>query len=80
MNGIVNPAQDRVTQRVLDSDNRLVYSIDALGFVEKNDYDALGHLTRTTRFAEAVPAGTPTTLTGSRRRWPRMPPGLTSGR
>jgi len=51
----VNNAQDHVTQRVFDADNRLAYTIDALGFVQRNDYDALGQVIHTTRYAQAIP-------------------------
>ena len=64
VSGVANAALDHVEQRVFDADNRLVYKIDALGFVEKTDYDALGQVIRTTRFAQAIPAGTAPTLAG----------------
>ncbi|PKB13885.1 LysM peptidoglycan-binding domain-containing protein [Janthinobacterium sp. 64] len=44
--------------RVFDSANRLLYSVDALGYVTQNTYDANGHVTRVARYANtvAVPA------------------------
>jgi YD repeat-containing protein len=48
---VANTGVDRVVQRVFDIDDRRVYTIDALGFVEKTDYDALGQAIRTTRYA-----------------------------
>jgi YD repeat-containing protein len=61
---LVPSSQDRGDQNVFDADNRLVYKIDALNFVSKAEYDALGHVTRTIRYANAIPAGTPATLAG----------------
>jgi YD repeat-containing protein len=61
---VPDAANDRTTQRVLDADNRLVFRIDSLGFVEKNQYDAAGRVTQTIRYANALPAGTPATLAG----------------
>ncbi|MED5595887.1 GH-E family nuclease [Janthinobacterium sp. P210006] len=40
--------------RVFDGANRLLYSIDALGYVTQNSYDANGHVTRVDRYANAV--------------------------
>jgi YD repeat-containing protein len=61
---VADSALDRVNQQVLDADEHVVYKIDALGFVTKNDYDALGRVTRATRYANAVPSTTPATLAG----------------
>jgi YD repeat-containing protein len=43
-------ATDQVTRFVYDAGNRLRYTIDATGSVSENTYDAVGNLTRTTRF------------------------------
>jgi|GEM_PF-475336 YD repeat-containing protein len=50
--------------RVFDGANRLLYSIDALGYVTQNSYDANGHVTRVDRYANAVavPAASATAL------------------
>ena len=42
----------------------MVYAIDALGDVTQKDYDALGQVARTTRYARAIPASTLATLAG----------------
>ena len=47
-------AADRVSRQVFDSANRLVYSVDPLGFVQKYAYDERGNMTVQTRFARSV--------------------------
>src|SRR5207302_9091240 len=39
---------------VHDADDRLVYTIDALGNVSKNDYDAQGRIVRSTAYATPI--------------------------
>ncbi|MDB5856274.1 MAG: rane protein of unknown function [Herminiimonas sp.] len=57
-----DPAHDRITRTVYDSANRQVYTIDAQGYVTGLRYDGLGHVTRSTRYARALPAGVAATL------------------
>ena len=45
--------------RVFDSANRLLYSVDALSYVTQNTYDANGHVTRVARYANAVTVAVP---------------------
>ena len=54
-------ARDKVDRSVFDKDGRLVYGIDSLGGVVKNEYDAAGRVVKTTAYATpiTVPA-TPT--------------------
>jgi YD repeat-containing protein len=52
---------DRVTRAFYDRDDRLVYSIDALGFVTRQEYDRLGHVTKQSRYADAYTATDTTT-------------------
>jgi len=58
-----NPAQDRVTRSVYDAAGRLAYALDALWAVEARQYDGVGRLTRTTRYA-ATFENTTLTLAG----------------
>ncbi|OZG69945.1 hypothetical protein BTA51_28545, partial [Hahella sp. CCB-MM4] len=44
----------RTSQSVYDARGELVYSLDAAGYVTHQEYDAQGHVIRTTRYAEAV--------------------------
>ncbi|OZG69932.1 hypothetical protein BTA51_28610, partial [Hahella sp. CCB-MM4] len=44
----------RTSQSVYDARGQLVYSLDAAGYVTHQEYDAQGHVIRTTRYAEAV--------------------------
>ncbi|WKB51634.1 LysM peptidoglycan-binding domain-containing protein [Eleftheria terrae] len=46
-------ARDQVTRTVYDKANRATHSVDALGFVTQREYDALGRVTSTTRYATA---------------------------
>ena len=46
---------DRLTQSVYDRDGREVYSINAVGGVTERTYDALGNVTRTRAYANAIP-------------------------
>ncbi|WP_086139183.1 MULTISPECIES: LysM peptidoglycan-binding domain-containing protein [unclassified Janthinobacterium] len=53
--------------RVFDSANRLLYSVDALGYATQNTYDANGRVTRVVRYANAVavPAASATAMTAA---------------
>ena len=48
---------DQVTRFVYDTSNRLRFTIDALGAVSENVYDALGNVIVSTRFARRPTAG-----------------------
>lgn len=48
---MVDAAHDRITRRVFDANNRLVYAVDSLGYVKKTRYDAQGRVTGTTGYA-----------------------------
>ena len=48
---------DQVTRFVYDTSNRLRFTIDALGSVSENVYDAVGNVIVTTRFARRPTAG-----------------------
>lgn len=52
-NPVLTPA-DRVTRTVHDLQHRPVFEIDALGQVTEHDYDPLGNLSRTIRYATAL--------------------------
>ncbi|OEZ54738.1 DUF4214 domain-containing protein [Duganella sp. HH105] len=61
-----NPAPqpaDRVTRTIYDLDNRPVYSIDALGQVTEQRYDAYGNVSSTLQYAAALKASQLATLT-----------------
>jgi YD repeat-containing protein len=45
-----NAALDRVTQAAYDADGRLIYSVDAAGYVTAYAYDADGRVTSTVRY------------------------------
>ncbi|ROH83782.1 RHS repeat protein, partial [Pseudomethylobacillus aquaticus] len=49
-----NAVNDRVTQRVYDGANRLVFSVDAERYVTQRTYDGLGNLTLSKRFANRM--------------------------
>lgn len=50
----VDALRDASINRVFDGANRLAYSVDALGYVSSNTYDANGNLTELARFDSAV--------------------------
>jgi YD repeat-containing protein len=50
----VAATDDRTSHQVFDAANRLVYSVDSLGFTQKLEYDDKGNLTAQTRFAKSV--------------------------
>jgi len=47
-------ASDRTTRYAYDTDNRLIYTVDALGVVTEQRYDANGNVTRTSVHAAAI--------------------------
>ncbi|MBI2308425.1 MAG: LysM peptidoglycan-binding domain-containing protein [Rhodocyclales bacterium] len=47
-------AQARLTRYAYDDANRLAYTVDALGAVVRNDYDAEGRILQTTAYATAI--------------------------
>ncbi len=49
---VADPAQDRLTHRVLDPNGRLRFQIDPLGGVTETEYDRYGEVTRTLQYAE----------------------------
>src|ERR1700752_3218711 len=55
-------ADDEVTNFVYDSADRLRFTIDAAGSITENNYDALGNVVTTTRFARR-PTPAPATFT-----------------
>ncbi|MBI1889492.1 MAG: LysM peptidoglycan-binding domain-containing protein, partial [Burkholderiales bacterium] len=62
--GVQSNPNDRVQRNVFDSANRLVYSVDAAGFVAYTQYDGAGRIRSATHYAAAISAGTPATLEG----------------
>ncbi|MFL6676160.1 MAG: transglycosylase SLT domain-containing protein [Massilia sp.] len=48
---------DRKTSQIFDAAGRLVYVVDAEGYVRKNEYDGQGRLTAVTQYATKIPAG-----------------------
>ncbi|NVJ60936.1 MAG: LysM peptidoglycan-binding domain-containing protein [Gammaproteobacteria bacterium] len=56
-NVITNPEQDRTVRAVYDAANRAILTVDALGGVVKNEYDAQGNLTEKRWFAERLASG-----------------------
>lgn len=49
---------DRITTMAYDAANRVVLTIDPVGAVTRNTYDALGHVVATTLYAQTVAIGT----------------------
>lgn len=60
----LNPdaVNDRITRQLFDGDGRAVFSLDALGYVTRNEYDAFGRVVRSTQYALAIPADAAQTL------------------
>jgi len=58
-----NSANDRIEQRAFDAANRMVYSVDPLGYVKKISYDGIGRISATTQYSLAIAASTANTLT-----------------
>ncbi|WP_390342926.1 hypothetical protein ACFJIS_21260 [Variovorax boronicumulans] len=54
-------ARDQRTRTFVDATGREQLSVDALGNVQQNQYDANGRLTRVTRYPKPVPAATANT-------------------
>lgn len=54
-------ARDQRTRTFFDAEGREQLSVDALGNVQQNQYDANGRLTRVTRYPKPVPAATANT-------------------
>ncbi|WP_454056445.1 LysM peptidoglycan-binding domain-containing protein [Cupriavidus sp. Marseille-Q8015] len=51
---VSNTAQDRIERRAYDAANRMIYSVDAMGYVRKTDYDGIGHVVKTTQYGLAI--------------------------
>ena len=68
-NGNVATSTDanlKVTRYAYDAENRLLFAVDALGGTTRNDYDAQGHVARTTRYATSINTTTlPTPVTAA---------------
>ncbi|MBC5784230.1 LysM peptidoglycan-binding domain-containing protein [Ramlibacter sp. USB13] len=52
------PSADRTSRTAYDAGGRAVYTVDALGAVRGSQYDGVGRLVRTVRYAVAVNPGT----------------------
>jgi YD repeat-containing protein len=50
----VRPTLDHVEQRILDAAGRLLFGLDAAGFVTQRSYDGNGNLTQEVRYANAL--------------------------
>lgn len=59
---VQDASNDRVTRQAFDAAGHLIYTIDPLGYVSRNDYDTFGRIVGTHRFALAILASTPNTL------------------
>ncbi|MFT3736037.1 MAG: hypothetical protein QM776_13595 [Rhodocyclaceae bacterium] len=57
-----NAAKDRTTRTVFDSLGRQVYSIDAANYVKETQYDALGNVTKTIEYPQAINVGLAPTI------------------
>ncbi|MDQ0045676.1 LysM peptidoglycan-binding domain-containing protein [Variovorax boronicumulans] len=57
----VDTANDRTVKRTYDGANRLVYTVDPMGFVSKNAYDGVGRVTQTVSYWLSIPAATANT-------------------
>lgn len=53
---------DRIVRKVFDGDGRAVFTVDALGYVSRNEYDVAGRVTRNVQYVLAIPADTAPTL------------------
>lgn len=49
-------SKDQLSQRAYDANGRLVFSVDALGFVRRSSYDGLGRVTASTLYAKPIAA------------------------
>ncbi|MET3517893.1 YD repeat-containing protein, partial [Pseudacidovorax sp. 1753] len=54
-------ANDRTVKRTFDAANRLVYTVDSLGYVKLTSYDGLGHITQTVDYWYSIPPATANT-------------------
>jgi YD repeat-containing protein len=54
VDAIADSAKDQRTQQAFDAAGRLVYSVDALGGVQKTSYDANGNVTSSTVYGRAA--------------------------
>ncbi|MCW7537965.1 LysM peptidoglycan-binding domain-containing protein [Aquabacterium sp. A7-Y] len=55
-------ARGQVTRYVHDAENRLQWTVDATGAVRRHEYDAEGRLSRSTAYADRIPAASLTGL------------------
>lgn len=51
---ILSGADDKITRNVYDAANRQIYSVDAIGAVTQQIYDANGQITQTIRYAKPI--------------------------
>ncbi|MGY1490816.1 hypothetical protein ACW4YW_15525, partial [Methylobacillus pratensis] len=51
---LITSANDRVTQSVYDRDNRLIFTVDANGYVTRNEYDTAGNVVKRTQYANKM--------------------------
>ncbi|OJZ07381.1 MAG: hypothetical protein BGP22_17795 [Variovorax sp. 67-131] len=49
---------DRVSRQVFDASGRVIYGVDALGYVSKTHYDGVGRVRGTTQYARPILQGT----------------------
>ncbi|TFY97069.1 LysM peptidoglycan-binding domain-containing protein [Ramlibacter humi] len=61
---VVANSADRTTRHAYDAAGRLVYEVDALGHVTGTQRDALGQVTRTTRYWGPIGSSMPNTAAG----------------
>jgi YD repeat-containing protein len=61
---IASNATDRTTRNAYDASGRMAYAVDALGAVKASQYDGVGRLTRSTRYATTIPLATDNSATG----------------
>ncbi|MDP9912417.1 YD repeat-containing protein [Variovorax boronicumulans] len=57
----VDAANDRITRQLFDAAGRVIYGVDALGFVTKTDYDGLDQVKGSLQYALSIPLGTANT-------------------
>lgn len=55
---VADPATDRATLRAFDAAGRVLYQVGGMGEVEGYQYDGVGRVLRTTRYATPLAAGT----------------------
>jgi len=49
-----NSASDRVTKQTFDASQRLIYTVDALGYVTRRTYDGVGRITQTLAYGLSI--------------------------